>query len=323
MDFEKILKEQASEDSSRRAGVEKLQKFLDRTLPESGLNDPEVFFNELQKMSVDELMSILERINGVIIEIPIKERESFATESGVQNEFFFNSATELVPPPLEKRKRLIQETLSNLQSQLAGEFPDEIEDPENLENTREVVARTLFNTIIYLHPFGDSNGRTARTTYYALSPSIQDKSTTELATRLINRPESLREYHQLLNQSTIEMMLDKREIGWSFDETPHLPMFNDDNPTRGLDADHLRFIAAFDVFSDKEKEQYIIRNNNNLIINQESLPPDLITKIGLRMEEVREEFVDNILEFSAYPEKWPDWIQEPFTKSFQAEISER
>lgn len=34
------------------------------------------------------------------------------------------------------------------------------------------------------------------------------------------------------------------------------------------------------------------------------------------MNAVREEFVDCILEFSAYPEKWPYWLQEPFTKAF-------
>jgi len=317
MNFEEILKEQATEAASRSAGVEKLQKFLDRVLPESGLDDPEVFFNELQKISVDEFLGVLERINGVLTEIPINERESLVTESGVQNEFFFNSATELVPPPLETRKRLMQETLSNLQSQLAGQIPDDIRDQENLENVREVVARTLFNTIIYLHPFGDGNGRTARTTYYALTPQLQNKSTAELVNRLTNRPESLREYHQLLNQSTLEEMLDGRDIKWNFTETPHLPLFNTDNPTRGLDADHLRFIAAFDVMSDKERDQYITKGNNSLVIKQESLPPELVERMDSQLEKIREEFVDSILEFSAYPQKWPDWLQQPFTKAFK------
>jgi len=311
-----MLQEQAAETESRTAGVDKLQKFLDRVLPELGLSDSSIFFEELCTMSASELLEILERINGVLTEIPINNRDSLTSESGVQNEFMFNSATELVPPPVAIRKRLLDETISVLKQQLNNNLPDYFEPPENPENTQQVVARTLFNTIIYLHPFDDGNGRTARAVYYSLSPNITDKSTTELATRLSERPKSLKKYHQVLNQSTLEMMLNVHGIEWSFTETPYLPMFDTDNPTRGLDADNLRFIAAFDVMSDEEKNQYIGKKENNLEIKQESLPPELISKIDKRMDAIREEFTDYILDFSVYPEKWPDWLQEPLSQAF-------
>lgn len=311
-----MLKDLAVETESRNIGVKRFENFLNRILPEIGLDNSEIFFEGLKSISAEELLSILERINGILTEVPIKNRDSFTSESGVQNEFFFNSAVELVPPPTEVRKRLLSETLSTLQQQLEGKLPDDIDDQGNLEDVREVIARTLFNLIIYLHPFGDGNGRTARTTYSCLSPEIANKSTGQLARRLTERPSSLREYHQMLNQSTLEMMLESRGIAWMVSDSPQLPMYDTDNPTRGLDADYLQFIAAYDVMTEEERTQYITTEEEHLVMKKDELPPELITKISSRINSVREEFVENILEFSVYPEKWPEWLKEPFAQAF-------
>lgn len=323
MDLEKMLRDQVAEAESRNTGVEKLKNFLNRILPESGLDNPEAFFEELKSISAEELLSVLERINGILTEVPIQNRDSFTSESGVQNEFFFNSATELVPPPIEVRKQLLAGTLTALQQQLEGNLPEDIENEDNLENTHEVIARTLFNVIIYLHPFGDGNGRTARTSYYCLSPTIKNKSTSNLAASLAERPPSLREYHQMLNQSTLEMMLDAHGVAWATSDSPQLPMYDTDNPTRGLDADYLRFIAAYDVMTEEERTQYIKTEDNHLVVKRNELPTELIEKVGSRIDAIREEFVSNILEFSIHPEKWPEWLQKPFTQAFsQTETSE-
>ncbi len=315
MDFEKILREQRAEQDSRDAGVLKIKRFLERVLPDLRLDDPQTFLSELESMSPDDLLDVLKRINGILTETPISERDSFASESVVQNQFMFVSANELVPPSIEVRKRLLSETLTALQNLIRGETPENFEEPEERERTDEVVARTLFNMIIYLHPFGDGNGRTARTIYTLLSPEIKDKSLELLAPKLTERPKKLKDYHSLLNQSVFEMMLNEHQINWAITDKPYLPVFDIDNPTGGLDANQLMFIAAYDAMDEDERSRYIKNESGHLVIKQDDLTPELKAKLDVNINTIREEFVDSILELSVYPEKWPDWLRKSFLEA--------
>lgn len=312
MNFEDITKQQKEENEQKTRGSKRIEDFLERVIGNENINNPDFFIDLLEKIDYNQFISYLERINGIVKEIPTKDREAFKNGSGIVNTFMMESTPEIIPPRKEKRVEIMKEVFDKLK-ELAS---------SDREDKKEIISRLIFNSIIYLHPFADGNGRTARTLYFLTSPIFKNsKAEWKLNFVVRRRTEGFREYHENLNLVVYRNLLSEKGIDWvnnGSEEESVWPEYEDDFLGSGFDKNYLGFLAAYQAMSENEREKYIVKqedNKNKLSINEENIPDDLRVKIKTEKEKIREEFARKIINTSFDPE-WPEWLQRELEEAF-------
>jgi hypothetical protein len=312
MNIEYIEKQQKEEEEQKIRGTEKIENFLERVVGNKNINNPDFFIDLLGKMDYEQFISYLKRVNGIVKEIPIKDRGAFKNESGVVNTSMMESTPEIVPPKKEKRIEIMKEVFDKLKNLALSDREDK----------KEIISRSIFNSIIYLHPFNDGNGRTARTLYFLTSPIFKNsKAEWKLNYVVKRRTEGLKEYHENINLVVYRNLLQGKGIEWmnnGSEEESVWPEYEDDSPVSGFDRDYLGFLAAYQAMSKDERNKYITNqedNKNKLSVNEENLSDELKAKIKVEKEKIREEFARKIIDMSFDPE-WPEWLEEELEEAF-------
>ncbi len=141
--FEKFSSLQIPEDS----GAKKLYAFLEKSGFTEIISDSEQFQNWVKTLSFDEFRSHLTRLNGIVREIPIKERNVDGTDVSIGNE---EMGVGFLPPHPDDKDILLKESFEKIQA---------------LDNSEDQ-GLLLYLVVQYLHLFNDGNGRLGRLLYY-------------------------------------------------------------------------------------------------------------------------------------------------------------
>lgn len=189
----------------------------------------------------------------------------------------------------------------------------ESDDPK----TQNAIARTLYNAIIYLHPFPDGNGRTARTLYLLASPS--EKKTPEhiqeqFRSLFHKRPKGINHYHEYMNQYVYRLMLEARGLSYEFDDSGFFQASmeaRNEVSVSTYDNDYMMYLAAYDVMTEEERRLYMQpagTDDAGLKIYRDTLPDDIIERMENHANAVRTEMSRRVLELSWNTDDWPDWL---------------
>ncbi|MEN9338142.1 MAG: Fic/DOC family [Candidatus Parcubacteria bacterium] len=297
----------AYQKHEKERGVEKLLDFSDKV--KEFIDSPEKILSILQ-LSPEEVLSSLERINGLLLHKPMSKRKAFSFE-GVQT--LNNSGdVELTFPPNEDRMNIFTE-YSTLARKLIQS--DEI--------SKDVLSMYIFNLIIYLHPFVDGNGRTARFSANMIHHCGDDEytriqslhKTIEERKRLENE-----NFHYQLNTLGYKWLLYERGIesseGKSKIEIDNVEVFET------LETSQLFFIACYDVMSQEERSLYNRSLEENVFVFKASeLPKEIKDKARDSLNQARVGFIRKVLDVSLGVHQGkvdtnvtPDWLMDLFKK---------
>lgn len=187
---------------------------------------------------------------------------------------------------------------------------------KNTPDDRQAAAQVLYNAVVYLHPFDDGNGRTARTIYTLVSEHIpHDAYPTILKQAIEGRPSSIDDFHFQLNHSIYHSLLERRGLSTETDTEGHFVNQMLDAKTLGFDGVYLQFIAAFDVLSYEEKKKFNKSSADGAFsFDEYELSTDVVERICAQMNTTRTEFAELAIEISK--EKWPDWLVEMLDANF-------
>lgn len=294
-----------SANHERTQGIERIVKFIERTIGKNRLVDTGFFLDLLANNSLDEDIALLSRCNGLILQTPQQERGLFLASTTIER----GLDLQYHPPEQTDSIEILRQTLTALQA-LAG-----TQDPTRANR----IARTLFNLVIYLHPFLDGNGRTARLLYFLFSDSIKkqpEQAKDQLSSVLQNRASRIKDYHELLNTTVYEDLLQRRNI-----PTNHDPLNkNDRKPiarlesfyitqNSGFDSNCLGYLALNDCMTSEQREQYgeqLFQDVLVRIYDIDQLPQELVDAYQTKLPAIRKEFVRRLLERSLSQQEWPD-----------------
>lgn len=292
--------------AERKRGAEQLVDFLTRTLSVEELCDNNIV-ERLSEIPYTDFLKLLERINGIIRRVPTAKRDILtptgaAREVGIFSNFVF--------PPVEERQQLMEETFHGMKKIMVSDTPDR----------SQIVARTLFTSMIYLHPAADGNGRTGRALYFLTSPHVQKNPETfkdRLTSLLTYRSYGIDESHATICAAVYYDMIQARGIQHSIpvgtDVDAVLPVRPEairyklpalyDPCSFGFDAENLRFIAAYDSMSPLQRQRY--QRPSRYYFEWPELPRAVRKQATTKVPEVRTELVQRILTASLDPNQ--DW----------------
>ena len=130
----------------------KVFEFLDRTKFLDVRKSDEQFDEWLQKLSYEDFSNYLTRLNGILREVPIKQRS--VDGKGVEISFGrIGDEISYLPPAAEEKENLMKETFDSLKS-----IPD-----------NEDRALLAYYALQAIHPYSDGNGRTGRLLHELIS----------------------------------------------------------------------------------------------------------------------------------------------------------
>lgn len=129
----------------------KVFDFLDRTKFLDVRKSDEQFDEWLQKLSYEDYMNYLTRLNGILREVPIKKRA--VDGSGVELSFGIMGDISYLPPATEQKDGLMRESFDALKT-----IPD-----------NEDRALLTYYALQAIHPYSDGNGRTGRLLHEIIS----------------------------------------------------------------------------------------------------------------------------------------------------------
>ncbi len=301
----------------REKGISTLIRFLTKLFSEDELSNPTVLTKKLTSLSYLEFVSFSKRINGILNGIPSqKNREMFDQHTGVVE--YDTQKIEWVPPPLERRKMLMQQVCTAIQKLSTSNHPQ----------AQEAIARTLFNAITYIHPFTDANGRTSRLFYILLSPHDKKdahsiKETIEYILQKsskTNTDEDIILYHTELQNHIAQAMLRERGLSDRIDTERNFPVTRMAiSPLHGFDIEMVHFFAAYDGMTPREREQYMSPHiGTSPILFFDSFPDEIKKRISLYLDAIREDITKRILEFSWRLDiEWPPRVEKSLTNIFE------
>lgn len=315
MRFEEYVQQNAMKDASKKRGIDKTFEFLARiTGKEEEVANEELYIEYLRGTTEDDFRKNLTRLNGLLQEIKPPQRALLQSESAI-TEGGYDDLVALRPPSIEAREEILSSTFKKIQELLASK-----KLPKDEEARR--VAITFFNTIIYLHPFADANGRLARLLYFLTSPDVDKKSSNpkeRITDVLFKRSKEVDEYHWGINAGWFQQQLENRGI-LELDEEGHFFSTYEVEESWGFDVEMVRFIAAYDVMSPEEREQYGHKSpsGKSLKFIAKELPKELKVKIKGEMERVRKDFTESTINLSLSEEQeFPQWALDTLNKSFE------
>ena len=285
--IEEIQRKEQETTAKRKAGIEKLKTYLEKAIKSEDLANPDFFVERLAHISYEQFTKILNQVNERINDALFPTQGTFKKVSGVTATQFASEASELVPPPLERRNELMREMFGKMQLLAQSDDP----------NKAQIIARTLYNTIIYLHPFWDGNGRVARLAYFLISPHAAKNDGTifsDIVTLLEARPKELREYHDWVNYGIFQSF----QEGAGIEIGKYHPRYRDDNPVQAFDSSQLRFLAAYRAMTPEERSKYIESDDESLSIRADKLPEQLKKKTQEELVKLRDEFTRFVLDWS-------------------------
>lgn len=166
--FEKLGTINNSRELSKDKGPEKVHKFLARTGFLKMLSNEEKFKQWFFKQEYSDFKDYLVRLNGLVRDIPIKERNIDGENVSIGNEMMGN---EYLPPHQEDKDLLLQKAFEG-----AKKLP------------RKDAGLLLYYALQAVHPFSDGNGRTGRLLHTLLekNDSGADVTSDELEELLIH-----------------------------------------------------------------------------------------------------------------------------------------
>ena len=129
----------------------KVYKFLERTKFLDVRKSDEQFNEWLQNLSYEDYNNYLTRLNGILREVPIKQRS--VDGSGVEVSFGVMGDISYLPPSAEQKEGMMKETFDALKK-----IPD-----------NEDRALLAYYALQSIHPYSDGNGRTGRLLYEIIS----------------------------------------------------------------------------------------------------------------------------------------------------------
>lgn len=294
----------STEGEQRTEGAESLVRFLERIFSAEELADSAMLTEKLVGGDYDSFQNILKRLNGILTKTPIRQREIAQRETNIG---MGGVAKEIMFPNVESRQKLLEEVFIHLQILI------ESSDPK----AQNAIARTLYNAVIYLHPFPDGNGRTARALYFLASPSEKKtpgNTQEQLRSVLHKRPKGINFYHEYMNQYVYRLMLGDRGLSYEYDADGFFQASmgtQDEAQVSNYDDDYMMYLAAYDVMTEEERRSYIQKTGGDgtgLKIYRDTLPDDLVERMENHANAVRTEMSRRVLELSWNTDDWPDWL---------------
>lgn len=122
---------------------EKLVVFLHKIKAEQVFNSDENKINFLKSLTFEDFKEWLERVNGILRDKPIADREMDGKNMTISGALI---GTDAVFPKFEDKENLLQKVFETVQK------TDDVKD----------VALLLSMAVVAIHPFSDGNGRTSR-----------------------------------------------------------------------------------------------------------------------------------------------------------------
>ncbi len=300
----------------RQEATDLFNRFVDKMLTPEQKANPQILLESFSGMDYDQFISMLQRMNGILRNANTKDRASFENDMMTKDSF---GEIDIVFPPKEESERIMKEIFEKLKLKIE----------EGTEDSRQAVALTLFNALIYLHPMKDGNGRTARALYFMTSPSIdrnQEEYGDQLKSAVSKGSYFLSNYHFNINRHGYFWLLSSRNIPTDFiddgDDWAAIMMHEKD---AGFDEANIMFISAYDVMTEEERKQYAISLTNEgpaTAFNFDVLPKELQNKIKENMPKVRTEFAELVLQGSL-ENAYDPYVIEMLNKDFAVKGSHK
>jgi len=190
-------------------------------------------------------------------------------------------------------------------------------------DSAQQLAEMIFNTVIYLHPFKDGNGRTARLGYFLLAPDIQKTQESfkdDIMKAVSVRNKEIYKYHHYLNHIALLDVL--RNSGFELRQGEPAARYQNKLKSTGFDDMHVAFIAAYKAMTPEERNIYIQEEDNQgrkerVIKESDSMPKELLERIEAQKAGVRRELISRILELGNDPdeprrERWANYLHNSF-----------
>jgi hypothetical protein len=300
---------QAQEAALRTEGVEKLFQFLEHLLPEDLERDRAALLKRVEHMTLDEFKQTLKTINGLLNNLPRSKRKLIpegTRKVAVPPPSMF-AKVDIVFPSQETSNKLLEWFFYELQKIIHNNPPD----------APQITARALYHLVVYLHPFRDGNGRTARLLYALFSPHVQrtDSSREDLKKVVSNRHKGINDYHNILNLAIFnDLCVERGLTGLTSEETVAVSVNNTED--LGFDAVYLRFLAIYDILSKEERDTLLHKEGEEQFFDQDELSAKIKERATVRMEAIRTEFARSILQMTLTENEYPEWLDEDLDQAF-------
>jgi len=153
MAAEKTSESKEIETADKLETGKKVFDFLERTKLLDIRKSDEQFNEWLQNLSYEDFTNHLTRLNGILREVPLKQRSVDGKGVEISFNMIGESMVSYLPPAETEKDALMRETFDALKN---------ISDNEDR-------ALLMYYTLQSIHPYSDGNGRTGRLLYELLS----------------------------------------------------------------------------------------------------------------------------------------------------------
>lgn len=307
-DVQRMKQEAVVAKEQKEEGLQDISTFLGKIKSKFDWADNKKILSSLESMSESDYTDLLTRLNKIISATPAQEAHFLGEKSSSKigtGEMSIFDQDDIVFPEMENRKKLQHDFFLKLQ--------ETINEEKDSPTLQKRVAISIFNSLIYIHPFKDGNGRTARLSYFLLTPEIPNdkKDVSDVKKVLQSRGKSIERYHDQLNSLGYRMLCHDRGLG-SDPKMKHRM----DTSNWGFDATFLKFVAAYDAMTPEERTKYNKGTEEEYVFREKEFDVDLKIRYEKKLNEVRTEFTKKILDFSLDEKDGQvastPWLQEEF-----------
>ncbi|MFA5871373.1 MAG: Fic family protein [Parcubacteria group bacterium] len=281
------FQEQQQESADRKnRGADKIYTFMKRSVGERDMGSSEVYIELIRNSDFERFLDLMKRTNGIINDIEPPKREILNKKVKLVDGWY-DDLVNLMPPDMEDKNEIFRETFEKMKVIANGDHP----------NKNEAIALTMYNLIIYTHPFADGNGRTARLVYFLFSPDIQKEAASlqqDLKNILIERNMKIDTYHDVVNYGWFANQLRGRGLSLAFVNNEFNVRL--EGESWGFDLDSIGFLAAYDLMSPEERKLYgHPMDNNGMLMKQSELPDNIKNNLEKKKKELRAQMTRDIL----------------------------
>lgn len=249
-----------------------------------------ILVEKLSQFSFNDYLDFLKKINAVVRGKDSNEVKILEESSEVTSMF---GGDIYCPPGVEERGKIMEEAFQRVK-ELSVEPSD---------SNKVLIADTIYKSIVFLHPFADGNGRTARLLEYLISPIYSaDYSRKKTPEKLEEQVVSLFDGNcvfGLPREHNIEILYFDKELrsrGMELivmGDGYFLPQLRSKHKF-GFDFNFLGFLAAYDVMTPEERKTYAIPvqvpNRKETNFEFDKLPKEIKKRIEEKMDTMRVDF---------------------------------